>query len=151
MRYIWDEDLEEDGRSSDAATEAPQSLPTVLQVLLSVDFLSMVDWETCSRPVNQLLLDPDIQGDAGACAQAGPGGDFGPLAARILQEHDVVFGYWRRKQPSKVNPEAVVNASAATILPSTLSDTGSAGTNGDTSITAAAASASGNYEARTKN
>lgn len=97
MRFLWD-DPSEDGEqpSVAASTEAPQDLPNMLQALLSVDFLSMIDWETCSRPVDQVLADPDICGNAGALAQPGPGGDFGPLAARVLQDYNVAFGYWRR-------------------------------------------------------
>jgi hypothetical protein len=103
LRFLWDVDSDDDGNSSNASTEVPQSLPTVMHAILSVDYVSLDEWETYSRPLDQLLADPDIQGDAGALAQPGPGGNFSDVAARVLSNHDAMLGYWRRKQPTQLD------------------------------------------------
>jgi len=103
MRFLWEADEGDDVARGDAtpSTLAHQGLPTVLQALLSIDFLSLAEWEACSHPLDQLLADSDICGDPGACVEPGVGHEFGELAARVLQDHGAIFGYWHRKKPSK--------------------------------------------------
>jgi hypothetical protein len=89
-------------------------LPTALHVISSVDFLGLADWSSCARPLARVLADPDLQCDAGACASPGAAGDFGPLAARLLHAHEVVLGYWRRKEQPR-EPPAAPRAAAFTL------------------------------------